>query len=143
MACTIRCVHPVLDLNLLGVRTGSHDGGAGRAAGDSVGVVGQRLRIPRKHTKKDVTWRERVTKHSEITDRAGFRLDSGVEPTENVTRAGGAGGYAAPVGAHETGARPREEEAARKKGGRRRERSANQLHLRAMIVRFIRIGIQY
>ena len=46
-------------------------------------------------------------------------------------RTGGAGGSAAPAGAHEAGARPGEENA--RKGGRRLERSANQRRLRAVM----------
>ena len=51
-------------------------------------------------------WGEWVTKLSGIDERAGFHRDSDVEAAQG-TRAAGAGGSAAPAGAHEAGARPR------------------------------------
>ena len=65
-----------------------------------------------------------------LTDRAGFRWHSDVEAAHG-TREGGAGGSAAPAGAHEAGARPSEKNARKAVGGVRDPQ--NQLYLRTII----------
>ena len=74
------------------------------------------------HPKSRSSCGEHESQNAPNAHREEFCGDPDAEAAQG-TRAGGAGESAAPTGAHDAGARPGEETA--RKGGRRRERSAD------------------